>query len=167
MKHLLLTSVLLSGMCLGSAATAAETSFLQSLDGKWSGKGTVTTRIGAKPVNVNCRIDFASQSSSLSMTGNCRGLVVVKRSIAANIKVQGSRYSGTYTGPSGQSSSLSGSRKGQSINLAVRWARETNGDRSATMTITKLGANGVRLQTVDKDPATGRSLVTSRIDLRR
>jgi hypothetical protein len=33
--------------------------------------------------------------------------------------------------------------------------------------IEKLGQNGLRLQTVDRDLASGRSVVTSRIDLQR
>jgi hypothetical protein len=158
---------MLAVLCLPSGTMAAEGSFLKSIEGSWSGKGTVTTRIGAKPINVDCALDLDAGTSDLAMSGNCRGLVVVNRAISANIKTSGSRYTGTYTGPSGQPSSLSGSRKGNSINLAVRWARETNGDRSATMTIAKLGENRLRLQTIDKDPKSGKSVVTSRIDLSR
>jgi len=33
------------------------------------------------------------------------------------------------------------------------------------MTIAKLGENRLRLQTIDNDPASGKSVVTSRIDL--
>ena len=35
------------------------------------------------------------------------------------------------------------------------------------MTIEKVGASGMRLTTVDADPITGKSIVTSQIDLRR
>ena len=51
--------------------------------------------------------------------------------------------------------------------LAICWAKEVNGDRSARMTIEKIGSNGLRLTTVDTDPKTGKSVVTSQIDLRR
>ncbi len=166
MPHALITAVFAS-VFLPVAAFADEGDFLKSIDGRWSGKGVVTTRIGTKPVNVSCRIEFEAGASDLSMDGNCRGLVVVNRSISANIAVSGSRYSGTYVGPSGQPSSLSGSRRGETISLAVRWAKVTNGDRSATMTIAKLGKNRLRLQTIDKDPKSGQSVVTSRIDLGR
>jgi hypothetical protein len=158
---------LLAMLGLATASPAAEGDFLNSMNGSWSGKGTVTTRIGAKPVNVTCNLDFNSGASNLAMDGNCRGLLVVNRSISANITASGTRYSGTYTGPSGQPSSLSGSRRGNAINLAVRWAKVTNGDRSATMTIAKLSDNRLRLQTIDKDPKSGKSVVTSSIDLSR
>jgi hypothetical protein len=167
MRAQFLTIAMAAAFCFPLAANAAESDFLKSIDGQWSGGGTVLTRIGGKSVNVRCDIGFAAGSSDLSMQGTCRSLVVVSRSISAALKAKGTRYSGTYTGPSGQPSSLSGSRQGDSINLAVRWVRDINGDRSATMTIAKLGENRLRLQTIDKDPASGKSVVTSSIDLRQ
>lgn len=166
MRGLVLTSIL-AVLCVPATSFANEGAFLKSIDGRWSGNGTVMTRIGGKTINVRCNLDFDAGSTDLSMDGNCRGLVVVNRSISANIKASGTRYSGTYTGPSGQPSSLSGARRGEAINMAVRWAREINGDRSATMSIAKLGDNKLRLQTIDKDPKSGKSVVTSRIDLSR
>jgi hypothetical protein len=139
----ILAAALVLPMGMAGSATAAEGEFLKSIDGKWSGKGTVLTRIGGKSVNVSCNVDFSAGADDLAMQGSCR----------------------TYTGPSGQPSSLSGTRQGDSINLAVRWARNINGDRKATMTIAKLGENRLRLQTIDNDPASGKSVVTSRIDL--
>lgn len=158
-------TTLTAAFCIPIAGLAAEGEFLKSIDGKWSGGGTVLTRIGGQSVNVRCNLDFATGATDLSMQGSCRSLVVVSRSISAALKASGTRYSGTYTGPSGQPSSLSGSRQGNSINLAVRWARNINGDRSATMTIAKLGENRLRLQTIDNDPKSGKSIVTSSIDL--
>ncbi len=163
----LLATLLFTSLLAPATVSAAEGDFLKPLAGQWKGNGMVLTRIGAKPVNVSCGFDIGAGASNLSMDGTCRGLLVVRRSIAANINTNGQRYSGTYTGPSGMPSSLSGSRKGNAINLAVRWARETNGDRNATMVLEKVADNRLRLQTIDKDPATGKSVVTSRIDLTR
>ncbi len=42
-----------------------------------------------------------------------------------------------------------------------------DGDRSARLTIEKIGSDGMRLTTVDTDPKTGKSVVTSQIDLQR
>lgn len=64
-------------------------------------------------------------------------------------------------------SKLSGTRTRNSIDLAVRWGRETNGDRSAKMTIEKVGGNRVRLRTTDRDLKTGTDVVTSDIRLTR
>lgn len=148
-------------------AAADESAFLSSLEGKWTGKGTVITRIGAPAINVDCSLDSDAQRTALRMSGTCRGLLVVKRAIAANIAASGARYTGTYTGPSGRPSSLTGNRSGNAINLTVRWNRDINGDRVAAMTIEKIGNNGLRLRTTDKDGRTGKTVVTSDIRLVR
>lgn len=148
-------------------AFADESRFLKSIGGAWSGKGTVTTKIGSSPVNVTCNFTGKTNGPALAMAGQCRGLVVIRRAVSADIKANGTRYSGTYVGPSGRPSSLSGTRQGNSINFAVRWSREINGDRLAQMTIEKIGARGLRLRTTDKDPKTGKNVVTSDIRLTR
>jgi hypothetical protein len=148
-------------------ALADEAGFLKSLGGAWSGKGTVLMRIGSSPLNVSCNFDNKAMGTSLAMAGTCRGLLVVRRTVSANMTATGARYHGTYRGPMGMTSTLSGRRDGQSIILAVRWARETNGDRSAQMTIERIGIDGMRLRTIDKDLKTGKTVVTSDIRLSR
>jgi len=59
------------------------------------------------------------------------------------------------------------SRSGNAINLGIRWAKDVNGDRKAQMTVEKVGENGMTLTTVDVDPESGKSVVTSQINLRR
>ncbi len=155
------------GLLATQPAYAEEGAFLSSLKGTWAGKGTVITRIGTPPINVSCTLNSNAGSSSLNMSGTCRGLLVVRRAIAADLSEKGGRYSGAYTGPSGRPSALSGTRKGNAINLTVRWNRDINGDRVAAMTIEKVGANGLRLRTTDKDGRTGKTVVTSDIQLVR
>jgi hypothetical protein len=152
---------------LSLPVSAQENSFLPSLKGSWTGAGTVVTRIGSKPINVKCNFDMSGGRSAFSMDGTCRGLLVVQRKISATLQESGNGYRGTYTGPSGQPSTLSGRQSGNRIDLSVRWARVINGDRTANMTIESRGNGRLRLQTVDKDPSTGKTLVTSSINLTR
>lgn len=159
--------LLLLVMFPAASAVAQEGDFLRSLSGRWSGKGTVIMRLGKPAISVNCQLRSTAGTASLSMKATCRGLLVVSRTISADLQARGMGYSGVYVGPSGGRSALSGSRKGQSINLAVRWSRVINGDRQAQMTIQKVGARGMRLRTVDRDPATGKTVVTSDIQLQR
>lgn len=159
--------IALSLALLAGPALADESAFLSSLKGSWVGKGTVITRIGTPPINVNCTFQSKAAGPSLNMAGTCRGLLVVKRAISADLKANGNSYRGNYQGPSGRPSALSGSRKGNSINLTVRWNRDINGDRVAAMTIRKVGSNGLRLQTTDKDGVNGKTIVTSDIQLTR
>ncbi|MBB3592643.1 hypothetical protein FHX08_002987 [Rhizobium sp. BK529] len=166
MRPALFATVLsLTGLAAG--ANASEADFLNSLAGDWSGGGMVLTRIGGAKVNVSCNLKSDASASAVAMNGSCRGLAFITRSFSANVKASGQRYTGNYTGPSGLPSRLVGSRRGDALTFNVTWARVTNGDRSANMMIQKVGQNGLRLQTVDRDPASGQSVVTSRIDLQR
>lgn len=161
----------LLAMCLvpagGFAAHANDGAFLNSLEGNWTGKGTVKVRTNSSPVNVNCKFATASSDTSLSLDGTCTGLVVFTRAIGADLKANGTKYSGTYTGAGTGTAGLDGARSGNSINLGIRWAKEVNGDRVARMTVEKVGENGLRLITTDEDPATGKDVVTSTISLTR
>ncbi|MEW9523293.1 hypothetical protein MRBLRH8O_001087 [Agrobacterium radiobacter] len=167
MKTTALVILFSAGLLGVQPAFADEREFLSSLKGTWAGKGTVITRIGMPPINVNCTLNSNAGTSSLNMSGTCLGLLVVKRAIAADLSEKGGRYSGAYTGPSGRPSALSGTRQGNAINLTVRWNRDINGDRVAAMTIEKVGQNGLRLRTTDKDGRTGKTVVTSDIRLVR
>lgn len=157
-----------SAMAIGAGATqAAESEFLRTLDGDWIGKGEVKIRTNREPIDVTCDFVSSGEGSSLSLDGRCRGLIVVSRAISADITANGERYSGSYLGAGTGQAGLSGRRSGNAINLTVRWAKEVNGDRSARMTVEKLGQNAMRLTTMDKDPETGRNVVTSNITLQR
>jgi hypothetical protein len=146
---------------------ADESAFLGSLEGKWTGGGMVRVRIDRMPINVSCNLDSQTTDVALSLKGTCRGLIVVSRSIGADLQFTGVNYSGTYVGPSGRKSTLIGKRRGSAINLTIHWAREVNGDRRANLTLQRVGENGMKLVTVDVDPRTGNRVVTSEINLQK
>ncbi|MDK4721101.1 hypothetical protein PH552_17295 [Rhizobium sp. CNPSo 3968] len=158
---------ILAGFCAAAPAAADESGFLEPLNGSWTGTGKVLRTIGSPPINVSCGFDINAPGTSISMRGNCRGLLIISRAISAQLTARGNRYSGTYTGPSGATSQLSGSRQGDVINLAVNWARLVNGDRNANMIIRRQGSGQLTLRTIDKDPTSGQSIITSEINLRR
>ena len=159
----------LAGCLLVAAGTAHadETKFLQSFKGDFAGKGTVQVTTDVPNVSVSCSFKSNATSTSLSLDGSCRGLVLVTRAISAKMKVAGAKYSGVYVGSRSGPAQLNGSRSGNAINLGIRWAQEVNGDRQARMTVEKRGENGIRLTVTDTDPKTGKNVVTSRIDLTR
>jgi hypothetical protein len=150
-----------------SGAFAAEQDFLKSIEGQWSGGGKVLTKIGGSNVNVSCKMTSDAASSSFSMNGTCRALAVVSRTFTAKVDTSGGSYSGNYVGVSGQPSKLVGSRSGDTINLDVTWAKAEYGDRQAKMTIEKVGDDGLRIRTIDQDPDSGKSIITTQLDLKR
>ena len=159
----------LAGCLLVAAGTAHadETKFLQSFKGNFAGKGTVQVTSDVPNVNVSCSFKSNATSTSLSLDGSCRGLILVTRAISAKLNVTGAKYSGVYVGSRTGPAQLNGSRSGNAINLGIQWAQEINGDRKARMTVEKRGENGIRLTVTDTDPTTGKNVVTSRIDLTR
>ncbi len=148
-------------------AYADEAPFLQSLAGDWTGGGMMKRTTSSSPINLSCNFTSQANGEALSMKGTCRGMIVITRPVSADITVTGTQYAGRYVGPSGGVSGLQGSRRGDAINLAVRWSKVINGDRSANMTIQRVDANAIRIRTVDKDPASGQQVVTSEINLQR
>ncbi|MCG5481711.1 hypothetical protein [Sinorhizobium alkalisoli] len=163
-RRLLLAAIL---TVPAGTAQADEQTFLASLEGDWVGRGSVRLRADSAPINVSCSFDTESAGPALSMRGSCRGLIVVSRAISADLRFDGRRYRGTYVGPKGGRSRLTGARQGNAINLAVRWAEPVNGDHRANMVLRKVGENGMQLTTIDVDPNTGNRVATSDIDLRR
>ncbi|NLS19308.1 hypothetical protein HGP16_22485 [Rhizobium sp. P40RR-XXII] len=158
---------ILTGLHAAIPAAADDSGFLKPLNGSWTGTGKVLRKIGSSLIGVSCWFNISAPGASISMTGNCRGLLIINRAISAQLTARGTQYSGTYTGPSGATSQLSGSRQGDVINLSVRWARLVNGDRDANMTIDRQGSGQLTLRTVDKDQTSGKAIVTSEINLRR
>lgn len=166
MKRRFLTVVSISMLVAGNAC-ASEAPFLMSLAGDWSGAGMMKRTTASSPIKLDCSFQSTANGEALSMNGKCRGLLVVSRAVSAQLTAKGNRYAGSYIGPSGGVSALSGGRNGDAINLSVRWSRVINGDRNADMLIQRVGANAIRIRTTDRDPASGRQVVTSEINLRR
>ena len=148
-------------------ARADEGAFLKSLGGSWAGVGVVRIRANMSPINVSCSFNSEATGLALSMAGVCRGMLLISRSIDAKLRYTGSTYSGSYLGPRGGRAGLNGRRRGDAINLTIRWARDVNGDRRADLTVRKIGTNGMQLTTIDVDPASGKHVVTSEINLKR
>lgn len=157
----------LLGASAAHAAPSGEAEFLASLQGNWTGKGTVKVRTDSSPVSVTCKFSSNAGAQSLSLDGNCRGMVIVSRAISADLKANGNKYAGSYVGAGTGTAGLAGKRSGNAINLGIRWAKEVNGDRNAQMKVEKVGSNGMKLTTIDVDPKTGKNVVTSQINLRR
>jgi hypothetical protein len=76
-------------------AHAADTEFLQSLEGSWIGEGMIKVRSGTPAVTVTCAFNSDAPVAAFNLVGNCRGLVVVTRAISANLRVEGGNYTGS------------------------------------------------------------------------
>lgn len=152
---------------IAGPAHATDAAFLQSLAGNWAGKGTVKVESGSKPISINCKFASDATDTSLSFNGKCTGYVVFSRAIGADVKTDGKTYTGVYTGSRTGPAGLRGKRADNALVLAIRWAKEVNGDRAAQLRLEKVANNRMRLTTTDKDPATGKNVVITEINLNR
>jgi hypothetical protein len=159
--------LVLAGCLIVADAHADDADFLRSFQGSFAGKGIVKLSTNAPTMNISCTFSSGATSTSLSLDGRCRGLVVVTREISADLKASGTGYTGVYVGSRTGPARLNGSRSGNALNLGINWAKEVDGDRKAQLTVEKTGSDGIRLTVTDMDPKTGKTVVTSRIDLRR
>lgn len=157
----------LASLLLTQPSNAAEPAFLTSLGGKWTGKGSFRVNTKAPAVSVSCSFAAKANSASLTLDGNCQGLVLISRSIGVRLKAEGPRYGGTYIGSRTGPAALSGQRRGDVLSLGIRWAKPVNGDRNAEMRVEKLGQDAMRIVTIDKDATTGKSVITAQVDLKR
>lgn len=161
-----LTAALVT-LLFAQPTSAAEPAFLLSMGGKWTGKGSFRVNTKAPAVSVSCSFAARSSTATLTLDGNCRGMVLVSRTIGVRLKAEGQRYGGTYIGSRTGPAALSGRRQGDVLNLGIRWAKPVNGDRNAEMRVEKLGRDAMRIVTIDKDATTGKSVVTAQVDLKR
>ena len=159
--------ICISTLMFAAQSLASEATFLKTMEGSYSGRGTVKLRTYYNPIEVRCKFKSSTDTQSLSLNGTCTGLLVVSRKISADIKLTGTKYKGTYLGAGTGPAALMGKRRGDAIAFNVRWAKNVNGDRDATLVLQKDGKTGMTLTTTDRDPATGRTVTTSRIILQR
>lgn len=152
---------------LFTGANASEKQFLGSLEGQYVGRGQVRLSTNKEPIDVSCTFTSTASASSLSLKGRCRGPLVVSRAVGVDLKISGGAYRGSYIGAGSGPASLSGRRKGGTLNLAIGWAKEVNGDRRANLSVAKAGDDGLTLTTTDRDPSSGETVTTSRITLQR
>lgn len=164
----LLVAALIGLSCLGvQSASASEEQFLKSIEGRWTGGGLVLRELGGQKVKVTCNMQSNASAARFRMDGSCRALVVISRGFNANVSASGNRYTGTYVGVSGKPSRLVGSRNGNTISFDVTWANEIYGDRKARMEIRKVGEDGLQISTIDRDPKSGKTIVTTQLSLRK
>jgi hypothetical protein len=158
MKHVFLATAL-STILLVSTAQAASDSFFDNLSGSWFGSGKAyLSKYGE--ISANCRVAITGAEAKVAMNGSC-GMLVFQRALGLSIKnAGGNKYVGTYTGSATGPAKLSGTLRGNSLFMTIKWGGLVNGDRTAQMVLQRTGPNSFA-QTVN-DTVEGKSRSTSR-----
>lgn len=152
-----------ASIAAATPSLASEVEFLETLEGNWAGSGSIRLKPDQEPVEVNCNLSSDAADANLSMDGHCSAMIVMSRAIGATLSAEGDRYSGTYTGSPRGPANLSGSRSGDTVNLAVEWA---NTGREASMQLSSSG-NALQIVTTEAHPETGEPVVTADLSFAR
>jgi hypothetical protein len=147
------------------ATTSAAQEGLEMFSGSWKGSGEYI-RLNGDRVNVQCDLETDASSASLNMNGRCTALVFISRSLSANIKSDGTRISGWYSGPEGKGA-VRGEKKGTVLDLSVQWEKPVRGDDTARMQIEVVGKDRLWLRTFDLVPAMNSTVTVTDLDLQR
>jgi hypothetical protein len=131
----------------GTGPQAAESSFLDRFKGSWTGSGRVQRNAASDPWQVDCRLTGNRAADRISIQGNCRAALIMRRSIGADISYdpRSGDYRGVYTGARVGPARLSGTRKGDMVRLTIDWPKPVNGDTQAEMTIHNQGSGVLRI----------------------
>lgn len=144
-------------------AAASEADFLQTLSGEWTGGGQIRLKPQDEPVDVTCELSSTTSAETVSMRGSCSALIIVSREIGADLSVDGSAYSGTYTGSIHGPANLTGTRDSDRINLSVSWP---DSGREAVMSLSATG-DAMQIVTREGHPDTQEQVVTSQLSFQR
>lgn len=144
-------------------AAASEADFLQTLSGEWAGGGQIRLKPQDEPIDVTCELSSTTSADAVSMRGSCSALIIMSREIGADLSVDGSTYSGTYTGSIHGPANLAGTRNGDTIDLSVSWP---DSGREAAMSLSVTG-DALQIVTREGHPETQEQIVTSQLSFQR
>lgn len=140
-------------------AGSSEASFLNSLEGRFSGNGTLQNARGTSR-SLKCQFDGDQQGSRLSLDGSCSTAAIFSTSIKIELRhdPKTGRYAGTFKESTGTVANLSGTRQGQRLTLAFNETAESvRPNPPATLTISRQ-QDGVALTLRGSQPGQGQNL---------
>ncbi|WID94157.1 hypothetical protein QO058_14835 [Bosea vestrisii] len=138
---------------------SSEASFLSSLEGRFSGNGTLQNA-GGTSRSLKCQFDGDQQDSRLSLDGSCTTAAILSATIKIELRhdPKTGRYAGTFKESTGTVANLAGTRQGQRLTLAFNETAESvRPNPPATLTISRQ-QDGVALTLRGSQPGQGQNL---------
>jgi hypothetical protein len=140
-------------------AENGETGFLSSLEGRFSGNGTLQNA-GGNSRSLKCQFNGDQTGPRLSLDGSCTAATIFSATIRIELRhdPKSGRYAGTFRESTGTVASLSGKRQGQQLTLAFNETAESvRPNPPATLTISRQ-PSGVALTLRGSQPGKGQNL---------
>lgn len=140
-------------------AGSGETGFLSSLEGRFSGNGTLQNA-GGSSRSLKCQFNGDQEGSRLSLDGSCSTAAIFSTTIRIELRhdAKTGRYAGTFKESTGTVANLAGQRQGQRLTLAFNETAESvRPNPPATLTISRQ-QDGVALTLRGSQPGQGQNL---------
>ena len=149
----------------GSASARDEQAFLDLFSGSWHGSATLMKN--SVPWQLSCGVIGKPTADHVTIEGSCN-LAIISVRIAADIAYdpKSGRYSGTYIGADVGPARVTGTRRGDAVNLTITWPKPVNGDTKGRMIIQNTGGGNLKITTFDNLVVGGPQVLTSSADLR-
>lgn len=136
-----------------------ETGFLDSLEGRFSGSGTLQNA-GSSSRALKCQFNGDHEGERLSLDGSCSTAAIFSATIKIELRhdPKTGRYAGTFRESTGTVANLSGQRQGQRLTLAFNETAESvRPNPPAILTISRR-ESGVELTLRGSQPGKGQNL---------
>lgn len=140
-------------------ADSDEARFLSSLEGRFSGNGTLQNAGGSSRA-LSCRFNGDQQGQNLSLDGSCTAAAIFSTTIRIELRhdPKTGHYAGTFRESMGTVANLAGKRQGQRLTLAFNETAESvRPNPPATLTISRQ-QDGVALTLRGSQPGEGQNL---------
>lgn len=140
-------------------ADKSETAFLSSLEGRFSGNGTLQ-KAGGSSRSLKCLFNGDQEGPRLNLDGSCSTAAIFSATIRIELRLdpKTGRYAGTFRESTGTVANLAGKRQGQRLTLAFdETAESVRPDPPATLTISRR-QDGVALTLRGSQPGKGQKL---------
>jgi hypothetical protein len=144
---------------LAEQGAGGETEFLSSMEGRFSGNGTLQNA-GGSSRSLTCTFNGDQQGARLSLDGSCSAAAIFSATIQIELRhdAKTGRYAGTFKESTGTIANLAGQRQGQRLTLAFNETAESvRPNPPATLTITSQ-KGGVALTLRGSQPGKGQNL---------
>lgn len=140
-------------------ASHSEAGFLGSLEGRFSGSGTLQNA-GGSSRPLKCQFNGDQEGSRLNLDGSCSTAAIFSATIRIELRhdPKTGRYAGTFRESTGTVANFSGTRQGQRLTLAFNETPESvRPNPPATLTISRQ-QSGVALTLRGSQPGQGQNL---------
>jgi hypothetical protein len=121
------------------------------------------------PIPGSCRLTGIVEDATTELTGMCRAMLVVTRTVSADMTYHANEdaFRGTYASADNDPAVIAGRRSGNVIGFNMYWPKDVDGDQEARLYVENDGAGTMRIIVYDRADGMGEEVVVLDLVLSR